>query len=127
MSALVCGGCTACCANDLIILHPEHGDDPAQYVTARVRHPFTGAPAWAIRPRDDGGPGCRYLSRDLDAPGCTIYTRRPAVCREFDCRRLFASMPRAARRRAVRNGHATTDVFEAGRARLDTLEKEPRT
>ena len=113
-----CNGCTACCANDLIILHPEMGDVVSDYETVIVRHPLKSGFAHALKPQDSGKPGCRYLG----SGGCTIYDRRPAICREFACRRLCKAMTRQERKRAVKSGVASKAVFDAGRKRLHTLE-----
>lgn len=119
---LKCGSCTACCDRDLIVLHPECGDDPSRYDLVTVTHPFTRQPALAIRPREDGKPGCRYLSRDPEKPGCTIYHQRPAVCREFDCRKLVRSLTTRKMKLAIRRGLASREVFAAGRERMHTLD-----
>ena len=79
-----CNGCTLCCDHDIIILHPENGDDPSKYETIEIKHPLTGKPALAIKPSEDGS--CRYV---VKGKGCTIYDERPAVCKEFDCGRLY--------------------------------------
>lgn len=60
---------------------------------------------------------CVYLGED----GCTIHGRAPKICRVFDCRRWFLSKTRAERRRLVRNGHASKEVFDAGRERAASL------
>lgn len=114
-SDVPCNGCTLCCQNDLIILHPECGDDSSQYQTMRVENPITGKPAIALRHKPEGG--CIYLGKS----GCTIHERAPAICQEFDCRRFYLSMNRAARRRAVKAGYVDKEIFEAGRSRLDSL------
>ena len=114
-----CNGCQACCTNELLILHPEHGDRPGDYLTKVVRHPFTGEIVLGLQQKDNGD--CIYLGER----GCTIHERRPAMCREFDCRRFvegLLAMPRAERRRIMREGHVTKDVVEAGKARLEERE-----
>lgn len=113
-----CNGCTACCQNDLLILHPELGDDPGQYETQRVRNPITGKMDHALQHKPGGG--CIYLG----AHGCTIWDRAPAICREFDCRRFFLRLGRQGRKRALRAGWADRDVLDAGHARLHTLEED---
>lgn len=73
--SLKCGGCTKCCQGELVFLHPECGDDSAQYETQSV----DGRTALAQKENGD----CHYLSR---THGCTIHRTRPIVCRELDCR-----------------------------------------
>jgi len=82
-----CGTCTLCCyGQDVVLLA---GDDatldavPANIIgVGRVR---------VLRRRSDGA--CVYLGPD----GCTIYERRPHVCRIFDCREHY-HLPAAERR-----------------------------
>ena len=38
--AVNCAGCTLCCRGDMIMLHPECGDDPSQFETVRARNPI---------------------------------------------------------------------------------------
>lgn len=114
-SNVPCNGCTLCCQNDLLILHPEMGDDPNAYETMRCVNPITGKPALALAHKKEGG--CIYLGDN----GCTIHDKAPAICREFDCRKLFLSMTRPERRRAIKAGLADKGVFEMGRARLPSL------
>lgn len=100
-----CDGCTACCRHELVIMHPEDGDDPSQYLTRRVVNPLTGAPEIALMHRPDGS--CVYLGDS----GCTIHDKAPVICRAFDCRgivrRLRQSMP--------------ADLFETMVMHSDTL------
>lgn len=70
-----CGDCRACCEHELLILHPEHGDDPDDFDCYRLPDG-----RYALRQTD--ALACIYLGES----GCTIWERRPAVCREFDCR-----------------------------------------
>lgn len=124
-----CNGCTACCINDLIFLKPEFGDRVEDHAgnTVEASNPLTGERGVALKhkPKREGG-GCIYLG----PTGCTIHGRAPAVCRAFDCRRLYLSLfdiPRVERRRLQRDlqkrGLMSREVIEAGKARLHTLEK----
>lgn len=70
-----CNGCTVCCQNDAVFLHPECGDDPAKY---QIEIADDGRAMLAHKPNRD----CIYLDRDK---GCTIHADRPVVCREMDC------------------------------------------
>lgn len=87
---LDCGPCRACC-HQRVLLGDE--DDWSAY---QHRDGF-------LAQRADGG--CIYLD---DRLGCTIYERRPALCRVFHCgewyRRFTEGMPRPERRRLERDG-----------------------
>jgi hypothetical protein len=65
---------------------------------------------------------CVYLG----AAGCTIYDRRPLLCRSFDCRKHYLILPRQDRDNLVRLGLSSRAVFNAGRARLKSLSSEER-
>jgi Fe-S-cluster containining protein len=91
-----CRTCHACCeAGTYAALLPV--DDAAAYQTEVVN----GQLRLARKPDDD----CIYLDRDRHV--CTIYDRRPTVCRQFSCIE------------SVRHGHVISDsVFAAGIKRL---------
>lgn len=109
MNDVPCNGCTACCQNDLLFLHPELGDRAEDYDTMPAVHPITGKPGLALRHKPTGG--CIYLQPD----GCSIHGRAPAICREFDCRKFVQALGgRPARRRAVMKGWASREVIHAG-------------
>lgn len=110
ISHVPCRGCTACCHGDAIILHPESGDDISSYVTAEVAHPFTGAPALMVA-KKPGTMDCWYLGPS----GCTIHDRAPVICKKFDCGKMFARFSRAERRRLVKGGNFSQEVFDQGR------------
>lgn len=76
-----CGACRHCCqGGELIFLHPEHGDDPARYMTTLAPNPLRdNEPMIALVHKPNGD--CIYLG---DA-GCTIYADRPKICRSFSC------------------------------------------
>jgi hypothetical protein len=59
-------------------MHPEWGDDESQYKTES----YKGRVILAHKNNKD----CVYLNRQT---GCTIYERRPSVCRGLDCRKLL--------------------------------------
>jgi Fe-S-cluster containining protein len=54
-------------------------DDPADY-----RHKKRAGRGWVLKTRPDGG--CAYLD---DSTGCTIWAKRPAMCRTFHCGKWF--------------------------------------
>ena len=111
-----CGGCRACCRNDRIILHPEHGDDPASFEIEPTWNPLTNRPALMLKHKPNGD--CIYLGEE----GCTIHDRAPAICREFDCRRFFMKFSRAERRAGVSRGLLTKAILDAGRERMRSLD-----
>ena len=117
--AVPCNGCRVCCIRDLIVLHPECGDDVRAYDTMPVRNPITGLPAHALKWKPNGE--CIYLR----SSGCSIYERRPAICRSYDCRRAFLSMSKEERRAGLRAGLLDRQKLEAGRRRLRSLEQFP--
>lgn len=115
-SSVPCAGCTACCKNELLILHPEMGDDPANYETMAVINPLDRKPAVAIKMKPNGD--CWYLGED----GCTIHDRAPAICKEFDCRKFVQRLGnRADRRKFISQTGYKPDVINAGLKRMDTL------
>ena len=94
-----CDGCTACCQEDLILLHPEMGDNAEEYQTIRVT--VNGREEQALAHKKNGE--CIYLGEK----GCTIHTHAPAICREFDCRDLWR-----------RTSRSEPPAMDCGRARL---------
>ena len=112
--AVNCAGCTLCCRGDMIMLHPECGDDPSQFETVRARNPITGEMGDMVA-KKPGTLDCIYLGET----GCTIHGRAPAICRAFDCgllfERIMAQYPRVERRRMVSQRLIGKDVFEQGR------------
>jgi Fe-S-cluster containining protein len=108
-----CDGCRACCQHELVVLFPEDGDDPARF--EHIALPSTHGPVLILKQKDNGD--CVYLGPD----GCTIYGRAPVVCRKFDCRAYFLSMPRQERRQIEKHVDSKISIFKAGRQRLDTL------
>ncbi len=65
---------------------------------------------------------CVYLGDS----GCTIYDRRPLLCRSFDCREHYLILPKQDRDNLVRLGLSSRAVFSAGRTRLKSLSSEER-
>ena len=104
-----CGSCHRCCVSDLIVLHPECGDDVFSYQTVPAINPLTGRACLALAQRENGH--CVYLV----AGRCSIHDRAPHICRTFDCRkqarRLAQGMP----------GLVADGVIRAGRQRMGSL------
>lgn len=118
--SLECGSCRACCYHEMIVLHPEEGDEPWRYQTEMRMNPLSGRPVEAVKQRADGA--CVYL--DV-GQGCTIYEHRPVICKEFDCRRLYLKMPADIRKRMARADPHSKRLLDAGRERVHTLEEDP--
>lgn len=116
MASVPCNGCTACCKNELLFLHPEMGDKEDSYETQPAFNPVTGKRGVALKQKPNGD--CIYLGNT----GCTIHDRAPAICKEFDCRRFFLRLgSRVERRKLLKTGLVTKDVYNAGRTRLGSL------
>jgi Fe-S-cluster containining protein len=120
MSEVPCGGCTECCrSNQGLFLHPEQGDDVESY-RFRTTADREGNPVFLLATTAAGA--CVYLG----SSGCTIYERRPLLCRSFDCRKHYLILPRQDRDNLVRLGLSSRAVFNAGRARVKTLSDTER-
>jgi len=120
MTEVPCDGCTECCKTGQgLFLHPEQGDDVESY-QVQVAADRAGNPVYLLATTADGA--CVYLG----ASGCTIYDRRPLLCRSFDCRKHYLILPRQDRDNLVRLGMSSRAVFNAGRARLATLSASER-
>ena len=116
-----CEGCTECCSsNQGLVLHPDHGDDVESYRFQVLGHRDTGDPVFALATDERGR--CVYLGSN----GCTIYERRPFLCRSFDCRKHYLILPRQDRDNLVKIGLSSRAVFNAGKSRLGTLNAAER-
>jgi uncharacterized protein len=114
-----CNGCRACCqGGELVVLFPERGDELDTYDAITVDS--TAGTITVLKHKPNGD--CVYLGER----GCSIHGRAPAVCRVFDCRRYFLSLPRNERRVMERTRKAKNAIFAAARARLATLTDEQR-
>lgn len=101
-----CGSCSLCCQKDMVLIHPELGDDPAQYLTKAA----PGRPGALMLQHKQNG-DCIYLGDS----GCTIHARRPAICREFDCRVFAKALGYTKSRKLVKQGRLRADVIRRGR------------
>ncbi len=110
---LKCDGCRACCLNEQAWIRPDMGDDPSLYETVTVG-------ARILIAKKPGSKACRYLG----SSGCTIYERRPWVCRNFDCRKYMlmklAGTNRPERRALYNKAPWLKAVFAAATSRLKT-------
>jgi hypothetical protein len=105
MSDVICGRCVACCKRELVPLQP--GDD----MTLETR---TLMGFQVLKQKENGD--CFYLGKR----GCTIYDRRPQICRAFDCRKFVAS----AMGGSYGNIRKDPEVVRAGMERMRTLTEE---
>ena len=111
-----CNGCTQCCRSGQgLFLHPEQGDNVASY-----QHLAAGNGIFLLATTVEGA--CVYLGPE----GCTIYDRRPLLCRSFDCRKHYSILPRQDRDNLVRLKLSSRAVFNEGRKRLKTLSASER-
>lgn len=112
-----CNGCTACCRDNLIALFPDDGDDLKLYGDAVewAPNPLNRAVVPFIKHGADGA--CVFLGPG----GCTIYDKRPLVCRKFDCREVYLAYKECCTptqiKQAIRRRGISRDVFMAGKAR----------
>lgn len=116
-----CNTCVECCrSKQALILVPAQGDDVQSYQYSVAAHPDTGEPVYLLATKENGE--CVYLGPS----GCTIYERRPLLCRSFDCRKHYLILPRQDRDNLVRLGLSSRVVFNAGRARVKSLSAEEK-
>jgi Fe-S-cluster containining protein len=116
-----CQTCTECCRSGQgLFLHPDRGDDVQSYRFQVLTDAATGNETYLLATTPAGA--CVYLGPS----GCTIYHRRPLLCRTFDCRKHYLILPRQDRDNLVKLGLSSRAVFNAGRARLKTLTAEER-
>lgn len=112
-----CKNCCLCCLHDLIVLHPELGDDPKNYATVELpngTHVLQRKPSGA----------CWYL--DEENKRCKIHDVKPAICNEFDCADFIRRTTRYDRRRLVKIGMIGKDVLNKGVELYKQQEKEKR-
>lgn len=116
-----CNGCTECCRSGQgLFLHPDRGDDLESYRHRAIADPATGNTIHLLEVNEQGA--CVYLGPS----GCTIYDRRPLLCRTFDCRTHYLMLPKQDRDNLVSLGLSSRAVFNAGRSRLKTLSPAER-
>jgi uncharacterized protein len=111
---VACNGCTKCCKGDTIFLHPDLGDDLAFFAGNYKTefNPLANRRQFALLHKRNGD--CVYLGES----GCTIYEKRPAICKTFSCVgvwRKLQDVPRPERRRLLRSGMLGREVYDEGR------------
>lgn len=111
-----CGSCNACCrVNGFVVdLHPEEGDDLSTYEWDLVWRSDKKEWSHALKRGEKGE--CIYLKENR----CSIYERRPATCRQFDCRNYYRGEDanRQLRQKAVKAMPGIREVFDAARKRM---------
>ncbi|EGC0267534.1 YkgJ family cysteine cluster protein [Salmonella enterica] len=118
-TTLPCNGCTACCKGDAISIHPELGDVAEDYQT--VPHFMPQLAAKGVRMlAHDAERNCVYLGEG----GCTIHGRAPALCREFDCRKMAKRLGHTRARKLAKKGMVDMTVIRMGMLRMHTLTDE---
>lgn len=123
-----CAGCTKCCRGEAVYLTVH--DDPSLYETVPVeikpgRYMPTDTIALQLPHKPNGD--CHYLGET----GCTIYERRPHICKLFDCRMYVAGMKarytRVERRQLAKamgqKSLIDTRVWAEGERRLSAMER----
>jgi Fe-S-cluster containining protein len=96
----------------------------ASYQHRVITDESSGKPVYLLA--TDGNGKCVYLGTSGGHSGCTIYARRPLLCRSFDCRKHYLILPREDRDNLVRLRLSSRSVFNAGRARLKSLSAAER-
>lgn len=110
-----CGSCNLCCRGDAIRLLPEDNADLYQ----TVKHEPSGGLMLAHKENDD----CIYLDRET---GCTIHTYSPTLCRIFDCRVLFKSIPFSQVNKLDEKGYLDKEIWHHGKELSLKLKKKNR-
>ena len=111
-----CNGCRLCCISDIIVLFPEMGDKLYDYE-------FEQAGDHQVLKRQENG-SCLYLG----VSGCTIYEKRPVVCRAFDCAGMVQRLKKKEIPLMIRDGLISKKVVARGKELLRRgyrVKKEP--
>jgi Fe-S-cluster containining protein len=114
---LDCNGCTACCKHDAISIHPELGDIAANYETEPHFLPSL-AKDGVLMLKHKENCDCIYLGDK----GCTIHGKAPAICREFDCRKLVKGLGYEKAYQMVNTGHLSEELLISALRLIPTLE-----
>ena len=105
MSDVPCNSCSACCRHHLVHLSAADEANLAAYDFRQV------GTSRVLRLKDNGD--CTHLGPG----GCTIYDKRPLVCRSFDCRKQLMTLSGHERRR-----FSNSVLGDAAKSRLQTLD-----
>ncbi|WP_330983656.1 MULTISPECIES: YkgJ family cysteine cluster protein [Enterobacterales] len=116
-TSVPCNGCTLCCRGDAISIHPELGDDASQFQTVPHFVPEMAAKG-IVMLAHKSDLTCIYLEKS----GCSIHGRAPALCQEFDCRRLVKQLGYTKARKYVKKGLLNAGIVRRGLELIPTLE-----
>lgn len=107
-SSVPCGSCVLCCRKQRVFMARD--DDAVSLRAVPEYNSATGKMGMRL-PRKLNG-DCAYLGDQ----GCTIYDRRPTVCRLYDCRE-HSKLPSAERRsREAKFSPHDIEIVRHGRA-----------
>ena len=107
MTEVPCNGCTACCRHQIVLLNKHDEPNIAAYDHRQIgEHRVLNN-----KPNGD----CTHLGSE----GCTIYDKRPFVCRTYDCRKHFKTLAPSEQRR-----FANSALGEEARKRLASLDAD---
>jgi Fe-S-cluster containining protein len=107
MSNVPCNGCTACCRQQVVLLSDRDEANMAAYDYRRIGKHLV------LNNKPNGE--CTHLGPE----GCTIYEKRPFVCRTYDCRKHLKCLAGNERRLFSRSA-----LGDEARKRLDTLDAD---
>lgn len=93
-SFVKCGACNKCCHGEIVLIDNRF-ESPAEYDT----EPHAGSDIVRQLRRSSKTGACVYLGPE----GCTIYERRPLMCRAFDCVQWLSAFDRGSRRRLLKD------------------------
>ena len=113
-SSVPCGSCTLCCHGKVFLSADEDANGLPTTLDVRV----DGKRLRRLLTIADGS--CVHLGPD----GCTVYDRRPRICRAFDCREHY-HLPSAERRRreAILISSRDRAIIARGRALVEASRK----
>lgn len=112
-----CDGCTLCCHRQAVAMVPEEGDRAADYQCKIERLP--GSNKMAIMLDQTPDRDCIYLGDGC----CSIYERRPHLCRIFDCRAYVLETSPAMIDFQIKIGLADAAIVARGRELLAKAKK----
>lgn len=119
-----CKGCTACCrGHTSVALRQDLGDDPFNYGLDKLAYEYLHGPLQppsVVLKRQTNG-DCIFLVMGA----CTVYEKRPAVCRFFDCRRIHLQMSAEDRKQMVEHKVFSQEIMTAADQRVDTVRLIP--
>ncbi len=115
-NSVPCKSCKLCCqGGQAIYLFPKEGDNVSEYETMKLYNPVMREEGTALKFKDNGD--CVYLGKE----GCTIYDRRPVICRSYDCRKQFLMYPKKMRKEVMNK-----PLYNAAKERINTLPQAER-